>query len=144
VFCIERNCVIEEGFCHYVCPKTRECPRWKGNNEVLRAYAKPIYYNQQVETAYPPTERLDPRVSAETQHRVNFTPNRLLETPNTTIHQLNDLRKAPWIGHVEGYQWPECECVACCSELLINLMQETHRSHRQKTQQPFNGKAALI
>lgn len=143
VFCIERKCVIDEGFCHYVCPKTRECPLWSDNNELLRSYAKPIYYNQQVETIYPATERLDPRISAETQNRVSFTPNRLLETPNTIMHQMNDLRKAPGIGHVEGYKWPECECAACCSELLINLMQETHRDHRQKTQQSIHDKTTL-
>lgn len=142
VFCIERKCVIEEGFCHYVCPKTRECPLWNDDNQLFRSIAKPIYYDQRLETDLPTTEQLDPCISTEKHYRGSFIPNRLLETPNTIMHQVNDLRKAPWIGHVEGYKWPECECAACCSELLINLMQET-RSHRQKTQQPLNGKASL-
>ena len=143
VFCVERKCVIEEGFCRYVCPKTHECPLWRDEHKILRSMGKPIYYDQRPSQFTHSREQLEPNTLTPKQHSVNFIPNQFLETSAPTMHQFNELRKAPGIGHVEGYKWPECECAACCSELLMNLMQETHNSYRQKTQQSSHTQIAL-
>jgi hypothetical protein len=143
VFCVERKCVIEEGFCRYVCPQTHECLLWRDEHEILRSMAKPIYYDQRPSPFTHTREPLKPRTLTPKQHSVNFIPNQFLETPPPTMHQFNELRKAPGIGHVEGYKWPECECAACCSELLMNLMQETYSSYRQKSQQSSHTQSAL-
>ncbi|MCW4041820.1 MAG: hypothetical protein NWE83_13855 [Candidatus Bathyarchaeota archaeon] len=143
VFCVERNCVIEEGFCHYVCPKTQECPLWNRNHELFHSMTKPIYYDQRPRPDLPAMKPRQPHTLPTKPHPVNFLPNQVLESPTTTIHQVNDLRNAPWIGHVKGYKWPECECPACCSELLINLMRETHKSYRQKPQNLSHKQASL-
>jgi hypothetical protein len=136
VFCVERNCAIEEGFCHYVCPNVQECPLWRSDHELVRSMTKPIYYDQRPRRLLPNVEdRKPPRPSAKHQTG-NYIPNRLLLNSTSTMHQVRDLQNVPWIGHADGYKWPECECPACCSELLINLMQDTHKSHRQKPQNP--------
>jgi hypothetical protein len=143
VFCVERKCVIEDGFCRYVCPQTHECHLWREEHNILRSIAKPIYYNQRSSQSTHVKEELKPHTLTPKQHSVNFIPNQSFETSPPTIHQFNELRQAPWIGHVEGYKWPECECAACCSEMLMDLMQETYRSYRQKTQQSFHTQAKL-
>jgi hypothetical protein len=133
VFCVERKCVIEEEFCRYVCPKTQDCPLWHDEYEIFRQRSQPIYYDQRSSRVAHTLKQHTPNTLTPQQHSVNFISNQFLETASTSVHQFNDLRKAPGIGHVEGYKWPECECPACCSELLINLMQETY-SFQQKTQ----------
>lgn len=143
VFCVERKCVIEEGFCRYVCPESQECSFWRDERELFRQMTKPIFYDQRLSQFANTKEQLKPNTLTPKQHSVNFTPDPFLETSPATMNRFNELRKAPWIGHVEGYKWPECECAACCSELLINLMQETHSSSRQKTQHSSHTQTAL-
>ena len=142
VYCVERKCVIEDGFCRYVCPQTHECLLWRNEHEIFRSMTKPIYYDQQPNRFTYTGEQLTPHTLTPKKQPVDYIPNQFLETSALTMHQFNELRNAPGIGHVEGYKWPECECAACCSELLMNLMQETS-SYRQKTQQSSHTQAAL-
>lgn len=142
VFCIERHCIIEEGFCRYVCPQTRECPLWRRARErqASHSIAKPIYYDQQVDTVFPTIIPHDSRRVMEPPRQASFTPSGELDIPHIVMHQMSELRKAPGSGHVQGYKWPECECAACCSELLINLMQDNQRSPRSQTHHSIRDK----
>ena len=54
---------------------------------------------------------------------LNCIQDRFLQDPQRTKQQVDALREIPWIQHQAESEWPRCDCLACCGELIITVIE---------------------
>ena len=120
-YCPIRQTHVHASFCNHVCSYRDDCA-------AQTPYSSHV--PQRVDSIIPLTTadlaqltQLGINPLQPKGQNLNYIQDRFLQEPQRTKQQVDALREIPWIQHQAESEWPKCDCLACCGELIITVIE---------------------
>ena len=119
--CPVKQIHVDVSFCHHVCSYHDACTVHATCSSQPTPDCDPV-----IPLTTADLEQLTQLGVNPLQHKgqnLNGIQDRYLHDPLGTKRQVDALREMPWINHHTACEWPTCACLACCSALIISVIE---------------------
>lgn len=120
-YCPIKQTDVHTSFCSHVCSYRDNCtiPTPHSSHDVQRVNsAIPLTTADLAQLTELGINPFQPK-----GQNLNQIQDRFLQDPQQTKQQVEALRAIPWIHHQAESEWPGCDCLACCGELIITVIE---------------------
>jgi len=120
-YCPIKQTYVHTSFCSHVCSHRDDCsvPTAHSSLVVQRVdSAIPLMTADLAQLTQLGINPLQPK-----GQNLNRIQDRFLQDPQQTKQHIDALRAIPWIHHQAESEWPRCDCLACCGELIITVIE---------------------